>query len=38
MKMINKTYRFRIYPTKEQEVLLNKHFGHSRWTYNYFFK
>jgi len=36
MKMINKTYRFRLYPTKEQEVLLNQHFGHSRWVYNHF--
>lgn len=34
--MINKTYRFRIFPTKEQEVLLNQHFGHSRWVYNHF--
>ena len=36
MKMINKTYKFRLYPTKEQEVLLNQHFGQSRWVYNYF--
>ena len=36
MKMVNKTYRFRLYPTKEQEVLLNRHFGHSRWVYNHF--
>lgn len=34
--MINKTYKFRLYPTKEQEVLLNQHFGHSRWVYNHF--
>ena len=34
--MINKTYRFRLLPTKEQEVLLNQHFGHSRWVYNHF--
>ena len=34
--MINKTYRFRILPTKEQEVFLNQHFGHSRWVYNHF--
>lgn len=34
--MINKTYRFRLFPTKEQEVLLNQHFGHSRWVYNHF--
>ncbi len=36
MKMVNKTYRFRLLPTKEQEVLLNQHFGHSRWVYNHF--
>lgn len=36
MKMVNKTYKFRLYPTKEQEVLLNQHFGHSRWVYNHF--
>ena len=36
MRVINKTYRFRICPDKEQEVLLNKHFGCSRFVYNYF--
>ena len=36
MKVNNKTYRFRILPNKEQEVLLNKHFGCSRFVYNYF--
>ncbi|MDD4210601.1 MAG: helix-turn-helix domain-containing protein [Bacteroidales bacterium] len=36
MKVIHKTYRFRIFPNKEQEVLLNKHFGCSRFVYNYF--
>lgn len=36
MQVINKTYQFRIYPNKEQEVLLNKHFGCSRFVYNYF--
>lgn len=36
MKIINKTYKFRLFPTKKQEVLLNQHFGHSRWVYNYF--
>ena len=34
--MINKTYKLRLFPTKEQEVLLNQHFGHSRWVYNHF--
>ena len=28
------TYKFRIYPTKEQEVLLQKHFGCVRFVYN----
>ena len=32
----NKTYKFRIYPTSEQEVLLAKHFGHTRFVYNHF--
>lgn len=36
MKVINKTYKFRIYPNKEQEILLSKHFGCSRFVYNYF--
>ena len=30
-----KAYKYRLYPTKEQEVLLSKHFGCSRWIYNY---
>ena len=29
------TYKFRIYPTKEQEVLLQKHFGCVRFVYNW---
>lgn len=33
--MILRAYVYRIYPTKEQEVLLAKHFGCSRWIYNY---
>ena len=32
---MKKTYEFRIYPTDEQKVLLAKHFGHTRWVYNY---
>jgi putative transposase len=36
MKLVNKTYKFRIYPNKEQEILLAKHFGCSRFVYNYF--
>lgn len=34
--IINKTYKFKIEPTKEQEILLSQHFGHSRWVYNHF--
>ena len=36
MKMINKTYKFRISPTAEQEILLAKHFGCTRYIYNHF--
>jgi putative transposase len=32
---INKACKYRLYPTKEQEVLLAKHFGCCRWMYNY---
>lgn len=32
----NKTYKFRIYPTSEQEVILAKHFGSTRYVYNHF--
>ena len=34
--MVNKTYKFRIYPTAEQETLLAKHFGCTRYVYNHF--
>lgn len=30
------TYKMRIFPTKEQEVLLSKHFGSIRYVYNLF--
>ena len=33
--MILKAYKYRLFPTKEQEMLLAKHFGCSRWVYNY---
>lgn len=36
MKVIKYTYKFRLKPTKEQQELLNKHFGSVRWSYNYF--
>ena len=31
-----KAYKFRIYPTKTQITLLEKHFGSTRFLYNYF--
>lgn len=36
MKKVNKTYKFRIYPNAEQGQSLARHFGHSRFVYNYF--
>jgi putative transposase len=33
--MIYKTFKYRIYPNKEQEELILKHMGCSRWIYNY---
>jgi putative transposase len=36
MKIIKYTYKFRLEPTNEQKILLNKHFGSVRWSYNYF--
>lgn len=30
-----KAYKYRLYPTKEQVVLLGKHFGCTRYVYNY---
>ena len=36
MRKINRTYRFRLYPNKAQIELLAKHFGCSRFVYNYF--
>ena len=36
MKQIKYTYKFKINPTEDQKVLLNKHFGSVRWVYNYF--
>jgi putative transposase len=30
-----KAYKYRLYPTADQEVLLAKHFGSCRWVYNY---
>jgi putative transposase len=36
MKTIFKSYKFRIYPTKEQEILLSKHFGSCRFIFNHY--
>ena len=36
MKIIHRTYKFQLLPNKEQEILLNKHFGCVRYIYNYF--
>ena len=33
---VNYTYKFRLYPTEEQQALLVKHFGCSRFLYNHF--
>jgi putative transposase len=30
-----RTFKYRLYPTAEQQVLLSKHFGSSRWIYNW---
>jgi putative transposase len=35
MKIIYKSYKYRLYPNLEQEVLINKHIGSCRWVYNY---
>ncbi|EKN63274.1 IS200/IS605 family element RNA-guided endonuclease TnpB [Schinkia azotoformans] len=34
--IVKKAYKFRIYPTKEQEILIAKTIGCSRFIYNYF--
>ena len=36
MKIIKYTYKFRLEPTQDQKTLLNKHFGSTRYVYNYF--
>jgi putative transposase len=35
-KIVIKTFKYRIYPKKEQQVFLIKHFGCCRFVYNYF--
>ena len=34
--IINKAYKFRLYPTNEQKILINKTFGCTRFIYNYY--
>ena len=34
--LINRAYKFRLYPTNEQKELINKTFGCSRLVYNYY--
>lgn len=34
--MYNKAFKFRLYPNKEQEILIKKHFDACRFVYNYF--
>ena len=36
MAKIYKTYKYRMYPNKEQEQILARHFGSVRFVYNYF--
>ncbi|WP_459796093.1 helix-turn-helix domain-containing protein, partial [Alkalibacterium sp. m-11] len=33
---IHKAYKFRLYPNKEQAILINKTIGCSRFIYNHF--
>jgi putative transposase len=32
---MNKAYKYRLFPNKEQQVLIEKHFGCTRFIYNY---
>ena len=36
MKIIHKSYKFRIYPNEDQQVLLSKHFGATRFVFNHY--
>ena len=36
MKIIHKSYKFRIYPNEEQKILLTKHFVATRFVFNYY--
>ena len=35
-KSVNKSFKLRIYPSKEQQILINKIFGCARYIYNFF--
>ncbi|MCM3798063.1 helix-turn-helix domain-containing protein, partial [Caldibacillus thermoamylovorans] len=34
--IVNKAYKFCLYPNKEQQILINKTFGCSRFVFNHF--
>ncbi len=36
MKKIYKSFKFKLYPNKEQEILLSKHFGACRFVFNHY--
>ena len=36
MKTIFKSFKFKIYPNKKQEILLTRHFGANRFVFNYY--
>ena len=38
LSSMNRSFKVRVYPTKEQQVLLEKTFGASRFVYNHFLK
>jgi len=38
MKIVNRSYRYRFYPTDEQKIQLSYAFGTSRFVYNHFLK
>ena len=38
MKIVNRSYRYRFYPTEEQKIQLSQAFGCSRFVYNHFLK
>ena len=38
MKIVNRSYRYRFYPTEEQKIQLSHAFGCSRFVYNHFLK